>query len=48
MAIRKRADLDSHMAALNDVVKRGKEGENALAVESRVKAKLVEQLRQSV
>jgi hypothetical protein len=43
MAIRKRADLDSHMAALNDVVERGKE-----AAESGVNAKLVEQLCQAV
>jgi hypothetical protein len=42
MAICKRADLDSYMVGLNDVVERGKE-----AAESGVNAKLVEQLRQA-
>jgi hypothetical protein len=42
MAIRKRGNLDSHMAAINDIVERGME-----AAESGVNAKLVEQLRQA-
>jgi hypothetical protein len=42
MAISKRADIDSHMVALNDVMERGKE-----VAKSRMNAKLVEQFRQA-